>query len=173
MKNKRFIAGLCLLLALSLLAGGCQFPMRRPVPERQQEDTTPTPAEEQTPPPRTQQVEPQRNADDIAERAADIAEKVEGVKSSVVVVISNLALVGLTLERDVAEPDKIKEEVAKRIETNERSIVNAYVSASPDIVKQLEEISAGIQRGEPISSFFDQITDVLKRMRAESSNREE
>lgn len=174
MKNKRFIAMLTLVLALGLLAGGCQL-LRRPMTEQQrQQDTTPDISkDQQTPPPRTQQVEPQRSADDVAERVAEIAENVQGVESSVVVVISNLALVGITLDRDVNEPDRVKEEVAKRVENNERSIVNAYVSANPDIVKQLEEISAGIKRGEPVSSFFDQITDVLQRMRSENPNRQE
>jgi YhcN/YlaJ family sporulation lipoprotein len=82
-----------------------------------------------------------------------------------------MALVGITLEREetAAKGEKeIKEEVARQIEDREPSIVNAYVSANPDLVKQLRDISQGIQEGEPISAFFDQITDVLNRMKSES-----
>jgi YhcN/YlaJ family sporulation lipoprotein len=175
MNRRQIITTISLLLVFCLLVAGCTMPFRRPAPEREPERTpTPTPAPDpQTPPPRTQQVDPQRDTDDVANRVADLASNVQGVDSSVVVVISNLALVGITIDRgeaDSRDPAEIKQEVATQIEENERSVVNAYVSANPDIVRQLQEISAGVQRGEPISTFFDQITDVLERMRAEGGN---
>ena len=123
--------------------------------------------------PGTPEGQPTPDAMQMAERIADIATDVEGVDNSVVVVISNMALVGITLERDETAQrgeKEIKQEVARRIEKREPSIVNAYVSANPDIVKQLQDISRGIRNGKPISTFFDQITDVLSRMRAESGD---
>jgi YhcN/YlaJ family sporulation lipoprotein len=179
MKNKRILLILSLLLVVSLLISGCP-PFRRPVPERQpvpdqQAPQGQVPAPQPTDPapgpgvqPRTQ---PGPNAMDLANRVSDLATDVQGVDNAVVVVISNLALVGITLERNNPRNDtEVKQEVASTIEDREPSIVNAYVSASPDIVRQLEQISRGIQRGEPISTFFDQITEVLRRMRAESGN---
>jgi YhcN/YlaJ family sporulation lipoprotein len=108
---------------------------------------------------------------DMANRVADIATDVRGVDDAVVVVISNLALVGITLDRQEGAGNEVevKRQVAERIEDQEPSIVNAYVSANPDIVRQLNEISRGVARGEPISGFFDQLTEVLQRMRAEDS----
>ena len=44
--------------------------------------------------------QPTPDAMQMAEKIADIATDVEGVDNSVVVVISNMALVGITLERD-------------------------------------------------------------------------
>ncbi len=172
MINRRLLLAVSLILVFSLLLSviGCTLPFRRPEPQRVPERTpTPQPAD---PTPRTQPVpgQQQPGAVAMAERLAEIATDVEGVDSATVVVVSNLALVGVTLDRDGADQSDVKSEVARRIEDEEPSIVNAYVSANPDIVSQLEEISRGIQRGEPISTFFDQIVDILSRMRAETSD---
>jgi len=170
LRTKRIISVICLLLIISLVAG-CTLPFRRPEPQRQPE-RTPTP-QPQTPAPRTQPVpgQPGPAAMDMANRVADIATDVRGVDDAVVVVISNLALVGITLDRQEGAGNEVevKRQVAERIEDQEPSIVNAYVSANPDIVRQLNEISRGVARGEPISGFFDQLTEVLQRMRAEDS----
>ena len=183
MKNKKLKYFLSLLLIATLFVSGCSL-FRRPEPERQPVPQVPAPdmTPQQNPninpapapQPQTPRVrppgQPTPEATDMAQRIADIATDVEGVDNSVVVVISNMALVGITVERENASQEKnIKKEVSKRIEDREPSIVNAYVSANPDLVKQLQDISRGIQRGEPISSFFDQITDVLTRMRAETN----
>ena len=192
MHNKRIILYLSLLLAASLLLSSCAL-FRRPEPERQPVPQTPVPDpnlvpqtpvpnqpnvnQPQVPQQQTPRVQPEGqptpDAMQMAERIADIATDVEGVDNSVVVVISNMALVGITLERDETAQrgeKEIKQEVARRIEKREPSIVNAYVSANPDIVKQLQDISRGIRNGKPISTFLDQITDVLSRMRAESGD---
>jgi YhcN/YlaJ family sporulation lipoprotein len=170
LKTKRIITVICLLLIISLVAG-CTLPFRRPEPQRQPEPT-PTP-EPQTPAPRTQPAPGQPGPDvmEMANRVADIATDVPGVDDAVVVVISNLALVGITLNREerAGNEVEVKRQVAERIEDREPSIVNAYVSANPDIIRQLKEISRGVTKGEPISGFFDQLTEVLQRMRAEDS----
>ncbi|MDW7651552.1 MAG: YhcN/YlaJ family sporulation lipoprotein [Bacillota bacterium] len=176
MKSRRFLLFLSIVLAVTMIVSGCAT-FRRPAPERQ-----PVPQQDRqdpedinrpgAPAPRTQPGQPDPDANDLANRVADMATDVEGVDDAVVVVISNLAMVGITLERDQAaerNENEIKQEVSRIIEDREPSIVNAYVSANPDIVRQLEEISGGIQRGEPISTFFDQITEVLQRMRAETN----
>lgn len=173
MLNRRFVLIVCLLVITSLVLSGCTLPFRRPTPQRVPERTpTPQPAD---PTPRTQPVpgQQQPGAVNMAERLRDIATDVPGVESAMVVVVSNLALVGITLDRGEADTrgaDNIKQQVTNRIEKEEPTIVNAYVSANPDIVKQIREISRGVERGEPISAFFDQITDILERMRAERGN---
>lgn len=183
MKHKKLILVLSVLLVIALLISGCP-PFRRPAPERQ--PVPPAPAEpgpapgqpappgQITPTPQPQPPgQPAPGAMDLAGRVAEIATNVEGVENSVAVVISNLALVGVTLDRGAAAGKgevEIKREVARRVAEREPAIVNAYVSANPDIVRQLNEISRGVQRGEPITTFFDQITEVLRRMRAETNN---
>ena len=179
MKNKRLILTLSLLLIITLLISGCP-PFRRPEPERQ---PVPAPApvpEIQRPqqqpavPAPDMNVQPRRPGPetmDLAEQIADAATKVEGVDTAIAVVISNLAMVGITLVRDTARDEvEIKREVARIVEERQPRIVNAYVSANPDIIRQLQEISRGIQRGEPISTFFEQISDVLWRVRAETNS---
>ena len=176
MKNKRLILALSLLLIVTLLISGCP-PFRRPEPERQ---PAPAPVPEIQPPQQQPAVpapdmnvqprQPGPEAMDLAEQIADAATKVEGVDTAIAVVISNLAMVGITLERDTARDEvEIKREVARIVEERQPRIVNAYVSANPDIIRQLQEISRGIQRGEPISTFFEQIGEVLRRMRAETN----
>jgi len=182
--NKKLNLLVILVLAVSFLLTSCAW-FRRPEAERQplprtnDQQLNRQPNQQQPPEMRQQtpQVQPgdQPGTDtmDLAERISRIATGVEGVDRSVVVVISNMALIGVTLEREETSQagDKaLKREVARRVEEKEPSIVNAYVSANPDIVKQLQDISSGIQRGKPISTFFDEITDVLRRMKAESGN---
>ncbi len=176
MKNKRIILILTVLLIATLLTSGCP-PFRRPEPERRPD---PAPAPEiqvpqqqpavPAPDLNVQPRQPAPEAMDLAEQIADAATRVEGVENAVAIVIANLAMVGITLERDTARNEvEIKREVAKLVEERQPRIVSAYVSANPDIIKQLQEISRGIQRGEPISEFFDQIGEVLRRMRAETN----
>lgn len=171
MINRRLHLIVCLLVIVSMVLGGCALPFRRPEPERMPE-RTPTPQPAAPPRPQAPDQRPPR-AMDTAERLADLAANVQGVEAAAVVVVSNLALVGITLDRGEADArgaNEIKQQVANRIEQEEPSIVNAYVSANPDIIKQIQDINQGIARGEPISTFFDQITDTLERMRAEKSN---
>lgn len=156
MKQRRCLYLVCLLVIVSLLAAGCPIPLRRPAPERQPEQAPGMPAP---------------GAMEMANRIADIAAEVQGVDAAVVVAIANLALVGVTLDRAEAQARgevEIKQEVARTIEEREPAIVNAYVSANPDIVQQLRDISSGIQRGEPVSEFFEQLAEILRRMRAET-----
>jgi YhcN/YlaJ family sporulation lipoprotein len=172
MFNRRLILTVCIILIFSLVLSGCTLPFRRPVPERAPERSPGSDPPDPTP--RTQPVPGQQRpgAIEMADRIVEIATDVEGVDSAVAVVVSNLAMVGVTLDRGeaaVRDQNEIKKEVSRRIEEEERSIVNAYVSANPDIVGQLREISEGVQRGEPISTFFDQIVDILERMRAETA----
>ena len=187
MNRKPMLLVLSILLVLSLLLAGCS-PFQRPAPE-QQPAPAPAPAPGDPvapenrqdpediqrpgqPAPRSQPgQQPGPDAMNLANRVADMATDVEGVDNAVVVVISNMAMIGITMEDNAdGRETEVKEEVASVIEEREPSIVNAYVSADPDIVRQLEEISAGIERGEPISTFFDQITEVLQRMRAETTD---
>ncbi|MBS3947777.1 MAG: YhcN/YlaJ family sporulation lipoprotein [Dethiobacter sp.] len=162
MKKRRFVFLVCLLFIVSLLATGCPMPLRRPAPERQPE---------QAPVPQPAPRQPAPGAMEMANRIANIAADVPGVDAAVVVAISNMALVGITLDRaeEVARGEvEIKQEVARTIEKREPGIVNAYVSANPDIIKQLRDISSGIQRGEPLSTFFEQLAEILRRMRVET-----
>ncbi|NLM46344.1 MAG: YhcN/YlaJ family sporulation lipoprotein [Firmicutes bacterium] len=184
MQNKKLILLVFLMLAASFLLHSCAW-FRRPEAERQplprtneqkdmqqQERQQTQDMRRQTPQVQPND-QPRTDTMDLAERISKIATGVDGVDRSVVVVISNMALIGVTLEREEtsqAGDEALKKEVARRVEAEEPSIVNAYVSANPDIVKQLQDISSGITRGEPISTFFDQITDVLRRMKAESGN---
>ncbi|MBS3886193.1 MAG: YhcN/YlaJ family sporulation lipoprotein [Dethiobacter sp.] len=178
MKNRRIMLTLSLLLIVTLLISGCP-PFRRPEPERQPAPA-PAPAPEIQAPQQQPAVpapdlniqprQPGPEAMDLAEQIADAATRVEGVDTAVALVISNLAMVGITLDRGTARNEvEIKREVAKIVEERQPRIASAYVSANPDIIRQLQEISRGIQRGEPISTFFEQIGEVLRRMRAETN----
>ncbi len=166
MNTKKTIRVICLLFVISSVTG-CALPFRKPEAQRQP-DQTPIPQQQEI---ADSQERQEPDTKDMANRVASIAADVPGVNNVVAVVISNLAMVGITLDQeDNANSEvEIKKQVAKRIEDTEPSIVNAYVSTNPDILRQLNEISSGVARGEPISGFFDQLTQVLQRMRAEDS----
>ena len=148
MNQKKFILLVILMLMASFLLCSCAW-FRRPEPERQplprtnEEQDTRQQERQQTRDMRRQtpQVQPddQPGTDtmDLADRISKIATGVEGVDRSVVVVISNMAMIGVTLDREEtsrAGDEALKKEVARRVEEKEPSIVNAYVSACPDLV---------------------------------------
>jgi YhcN/YlaJ family sporulation lipoprotein len=136
-------------------------PERTPTPQ----PVDPTPGAQ--PPP----VGQREGAAEIADRIVEVATNVQGVDSAAAVVVGNVALVGITLERDAARnQDEIKREISRLVEVQEPGIVNAFVSANPDIFKQLQDISGRMQRDEPIDTFFDEIMDIFERMRAETAD---
>lgn len=160
MKNRKVRLLLCALLAmLMLLPVGCRRAQDQSLPNPDQRQDLDTPDTSL----------PNPGVVDTAKNAADMATSVQGVDSAVAVVITNMVLVGIRIESNMAEDEEnIKEEVARRIRADEPNIATVYVSADPDIFQRLQEISQGIRRGEPITSFFDQLTEVVERMRVET-----
>ncbi|HEX3031074.1 MAG TPA: YhcN/YlaJ family sporulation lipoprotein [Bacillota bacterium] len=100
--------------------------------------------------------------------AADISTKVakiSGVNKSYVVVVGNVALIGLDIKKDVqgSKVTAIKKEAAK-IARQDTRIVSATVAEDADTVTRIRNISTGIGKGRPISEFFKQINEIFTRV---------
>ncbi|MFZ3172732.1 MAG: YhcN/YlaJ family sporulation lipoprotein [Carboxydocellales bacterium] len=99
-------------------------------------------------------------ADDIAKKTATIA----GINRAYVVVVGNVALLGIDLKKNLEGPrvEKIREEAASQAKKDPR-IVNAVVETDPDAVARIQGIARGIASGRPISDFFKEIGEFFNR----------
>ncbi|MDO7785637.1 YhcN/YlaJ family sporulation lipoprotein [Desulforamulus aquiferis] len=101
-----------------------------------------------------------------AQTLAAEAARVEGVKEAYVVVSGNMALVGLSINRDVtdAETNRIKSEAGQRVQAADGQITDVRVSTDPDTVVRIRNIFNGIGQGRPLSSFETEITELVRRI---------
>lgn len=169
-----------LLFGLGAATTACG-PAARPAPAPQQA-APPAPAPlPQTPPPANQTV-PQvqtapapaapmaPNNSQAAARQADrlskVAANVAGVRKATVVVNNNAVYVGLDLNANVtgAQTNQVKRQVQERIKQQVGPQATVTVTADADAVRRLQQISAGIAAGQPVSSFADQLSEIGRRM---------
>ncbi|MGQ9556924.1 MAG: YhcN/YlaJ family sporulation lipoprotein [Desulfurispora sp.] len=149
-----------LLVLLVLLVVGCQ-PQRKPAPAT---DNTgrlvPAPGATQTLP-----VNP-AEASALARRLAARAAQVDGVNRATVVLSGNTAMVGLDIKAKLPKSriDAIKKEVAAVIKKEDTRIRDVLVSTDADMVTRLKKIASGINEGRPVSSFRDEINDIMRRL---------
>ncbi|GAB4263055.1 YhcN/YlaJ family sporulation lipoprotein [Thermincola ferriacetica] len=145
------------MLAFSVF-GGCTA-QRKPLPPDANRAPSPTPAPGPTAPKTPEET---RDAVNDLETKADT---VPGVKKAYVVVVGNVALVGLNIQGAKQEKgtDTIKAKVTRVVEADRR-IVKAYVTADPDMLARIREISAGVRQGKPITEFLDEISEMINRL---------
>lgn len=162
------MALLAVLIIVGLTLGGCAT--RKPIPSPTAPPTTPAPTPGATTPgtvtpapvapgPGTQ-ARAVDAADDIAKKTATI----DGVNRAYVVVVGNVALIGLDLKKNIEgkKVENIREEAAKRAKQDPR-IVNSVVETDPDAVARIQGIARGIASGRPISDFFKEIGEFFNR----------
>ncbi|GAW29800.1 MAG: YhcN/YlaJ family sporulation lipoprotein [Bacillota bacterium] len=171
MSKRKEIAWLTAVLAATLIwSGGC--PARKPAPPTAPAPTPPgtitTPAPTPTPP-RTEGPRTQAQARDAADDIADAVSRIDGVNKASVVVVGNVALIGLDLKAGIegTKVEAIREKAATTAKRDPR-IVNAVVETDPDAVGRIKKIAAGVRQGRPISEFFDQISEFFKRLKPTS-----
>lgn len=101
-----------------------------------------------------------------AERIADTATQVEGVKSAYAVISGNMAVVGLNTDQGLKQNqiDTIKSEVGRRIAAMDRQITDVRISTDADTVERIRGISEGISQGKPVASFTQEIKDIVRRI---------
>ncbi len=104
--------------------------------------------------------------EDMAENAVDAATDVEGVEAANVVVLGNTALIGVGLDKDIAEEkiDDIKSEIDQAVKERDQRIKNTSITADPDLTTRIKKVTTGISEGRPISESWDELTDIFKRM---------
>lgn len=110
---------------------------------------------------------------DMANSVAYEATKVENVRKATTIILGNTALIGIELDGDAAkqkdidnspEGCRIKDEVARRVEQKEKSLILVSVTADPDLVSQIKDIVMGLQQGRPLSEYWDQLGDILQKV---------
>ncbi|SCX89195.1 YhcN/YlaJ family sporulation lipoprotein [Alkaliphilus peptidifermentans] len=168
MKSKKLLIFLCFILILGIAATGCRRPVERPAPapadprrvEPNQEMT------DRNAPMNMQPGEAMQDLNIRADRIVNAVVKLEEVRSATVVITDNIALVGVSLTEDTQ--GEVNTEVKKKIEDvvrrTDRNIERVSVSADPDIVQRIENISTEATRGRPLSGFGREIEELIRRM---------
>ncbi|MBO8129369.1 MAG: YhcN/YlaJ family sporulation lipoprotein [Peptococcaceae bacterium] len=158
MRTKKITALMLAVFLTLLLAAGCTSAARKPGP------TPPGPAES----PRTRDVLPTdpREANRLAERMADRATDVTGVRKATVVLSGTTAYVGLDLEPGVegTRVKKVEKEVAGKVRKTDRRVDRVMVTTDPNTISRLKRISAGLAEGRPLSAFTKELKELNSRM---------
>lgn len=104
-----------------------------------------------------------------ARHIADRVDDIDGVKQSTVVVAGSKAYIGLDMEQGIKDDEErlheIENTVADRVKGTEDEIDTVYVSSDPGVVKRLKTISRGIARGEPVTEYARELTDIGQRIK--------
>ncbi|MDI3256191.1 MAG: YhcN/YlaJ family sporulation lipoprotein [Kyrpidia sp.] len=131
---------------------------------------------DQAPPPRPQPIPQQAGKpgqplppDQVMRHMNDAARRIPGVEGSTVVLVGRTALVGVDLDHTItgSKIDSIKHSVKEAVERTD-SGYRAAVTADVDLVARLRAMAAGIQQGRPVSTFTDEIADILSRLLPET-----
>jgi YhcN/YlaJ family sporulation lipoprotein len=169
------MVALMLLFSLFFATASCS-PARRPLPRTK--TTTPAPVPRTatpepapgpnttTPAPGTAQRPLPSDSDDMGrliKRLDAEAAKVSGVTRATTIVSGSTAYVGLQTKPNV-NTTAVKTEVAKRLRQAEPRLESVKVTTSPDLVARIKEVSQGVVKGAPLSSFRTEITEIIRRM---------
>jgi len=112
---------------------------------------------------------PAQNKTIAAEKVSAVAARVDGVEDAYAVMLgTNIVLVGIQLEdRNVPRNEMVKMEdkVAKRIIEKVNVIETAYVTAAPNVVKRIRNISEKVSKGQPVEKFQKDTNNIIKDLR--------
>lgn len=102
----------------------------------------------------------------VADRAADKVTDLKEVDSANVIVSYNNAYVAAKLEPGAGNrlSTDVKNKIAKAVKSVDRNIDNVYVSTNPDFYDRMNTYAQDIRNGKPISGFFYQFTDTIRRI---------
>lgn len=160
--QKRMIMFIVLALIVTSLAG-C-LPMRRPTPT-----PTPTPTNPMTPGP-TPTPTPTAQAT-TADRVVRIVNAMPEVKTSYALVVGNVAMVGVDM-RDKLSADKenaLKTRISADTKRQMPELAEVWVTSDPDLVKRIRDLAGRISRGEPVTGFFEEISNIAKKLQPKGS----
>jgi YhcN/YlaJ family sporulation lipoprotein len=167
MRNK-LIKLLVIAVVFSMLIGlpAC-MPMRRPAPTPA---PTPTNPENQL---GQQNMTPGQNAQSTtaADRVVRLVNAMPEVKGSYALVVGNVAMVGVDM-RDKLSGDKeneLKDRISADTKRQMPELAEVWVTADPDLVTRIRDLAGRIARGEPITGFFEEISNIAKKLQPKGS----
>lgn len=150
-----------------IMAGCAQQPAEKPMPSTQKPSTqAPMTAPKK---PVTKAIT-STEAKRIADRLSKEAVKVQGVEKAAVLVDTTStrpnAYVGINLKSGVKgqEATKVKRNVETNLKETEPRLNSVNVTSDPDLIKRIEDISRGIAKGKPISSFSTELRELGRRV---------
>lgn len=159
------------IMLTSAVLGGCQ-PARKPIPPKPQITQDPS-TKPQSPAPAKQQAPQKQTTGEqkMADNAARESVKVSGVQSASVVISGSTAYIGLGLKPNT-EKDRttlISKDVAERVKAANTKLKQVYVTSDPDLVTRIKKIADGIKKGQPVSSFANELTEINRRIKPQAS----
>jgi len=80
-----------------------------------------------------------------------------------------LIMVGLNLtnetKNNINNANSIKKTVANKLKASDNRISQVLVTSDPNLVERINDVAAGMIRGEPVRNFEDDVKDLNKRLR--------
>lgn len=103
----------------------------------------------------------------VADQIVQMVNKMTGVKASYAVVIGNLAMIGVDLKDrlNADQENQLKDRIAAEVKAKMPQLAEVWVTADPDLVVRIRDLAARIARGEPISGFFDEVNNLIQKLR--------
>lgn len=103
-----------------------------------------------------------RVADDAARKVADLPD----VDRSNVIVTENNAYVAAKLNRSSRNglTNDIENQISRTVKSVDKDIDRVYVSVNPDFYNRFNNYADDIRNGRPISGFYDEFTDTIRRI---------
>ncbi|GGA32337.1 putative lipoprotein YlaJ [Kroppenstedtia guangzhouensis] len=159
---------LTLVLAFGLLMG-CQPANPPPANE-----SAPAPGMPQTERVKQTVPEPRHNRSNqaVARRLVEIANGMPQVEGATALVVGRYTIVGLDLDPtlDRGRSATVKYSVAEALEEDPQG-ANALVTADPDLVQRIRELSDDINKGRPISGLADELAEIAGRISPQPSKK--
>ncbi|WP_350342442.1 YhcN/YlaJ family sporulation lipoprotein [Proteinivorax tanatarense] len=189
MKNIRFFLILVLTLTI-FVAVGCRInPSPAPAPE-EPENQNMQPTERDTPtdpdvsPENIENPDQQRLPDqgqtrpndgmmteeNLAEDIANSVSNMTGVETAHVVVVGNMAMIGINTSAE--DSRHVKDKVTTEVEGQHENIDQAIVTADPELTERIGKIADQQRRGEPISQSLNEINQILQEIRPDADTAE-
>jgi YhcN/YlaJ family sporulation lipoprotein len=109
--------------------------------------------------------EDNQTAQEVAERLAQLATRVEQVNDATAVVVGRYAVVGIDVDAnlDRAKVGSIKYTVAEALKDDPMG-ANAIVIADADTYYRLQEMAEEIRTGRPLAGVMDELAEIVGRL---------
>ncbi|EKN65818.1 hypothetical protein BABA_18687 [Neobacillus bataviensis LMG 21833] len=102
----------------------------------------------------------------IADKAADKVSGLPEVDTANILVTDNNAYVAARLDPSSRNEltSKIENKISRAVKSVDSSVDNVYVSVNPDFYDRMNNYAGDIRNGKPISGFFNQFSDTIRRV---------
>ncbi|NOV01607.1 YhcN/YlaJ family sporulation lipoprotein [Paenibacillus planticolens] len=101
----------------------------------------------------------------IAKQASDQIVKLNGVKqANVLVTGKNAYVAAITNSNQGQLTADMEHQIAQQVRATDPNIQKVYVSTNPEFVDRVNKYVSDVRLGHPISGFFQEFTETVKRV---------